>query len=117
MVAEAEESQRAHADLPSPNPQAVQCFRTDGRLDAMLARSVPLLGQPMDGWEKGGAENSVGERESGRRRGRFSAGANGHGAARAVGGQQAKRLRRSMRMRQTRTCSRARGLGRGVSSW
>ena len=56
-------------------------------------------------WESGRADvGVVGSRlaQTGRR------------AARAVGRKQTRRSRRWMRMRQTRTCSRARGLGRGV---
>ena len=58
-------------------------------------------------WESGRADvGVVGSRlaQTGRR------------AARAVGRKQTRRSRRWMRMRQTRTCSRATGLGRGVSS-
>lgn len=91
-------------------------------------RSVPFLGQPMDGWEKGGGgrgcDGGVGRPsvpgsrqrattawESGRRRVACQ-------AARAVGRKHTGRSRRWMRMRQTREGPAAvrQELGRGVSS-
>jgi hypothetical protein len=65
MADGAEELQRAHTALPSPIDRCAGLpHRRSFGCDA--GEALPLLGQPMDGWEKGGAEDSVGERESGR---------------------------------------------------